>query len=373
MRIGFDAKRLFLNDRGLGNYSRNLLTGLVKYHEENEFFLYSPKSSNTLISTEITELSNIHVRTPSGVSRKFGGLWRTFGLGATSANDKLDIFHGLAQELPLDIKKSGAKSVVTIHDMIFLRHPEFYKPIDRVIYYNKVKFAVNTADKIVAISHQTKHDLLTEFNIAEDRISVIYQSCNEIFYSKRSIEQLSEVKQKWQLPDEFILYVGALNENKNTLVILEALAQLDSSLKIPLVVVGKGDKYKSRMSEYARVNNLENLLLFASDTADPSPLELSSIYQLATVFVFPSYYEGFGIPILEARFSGIPVIASSSTCFEEAGGSESLYFNPSMPEQLSGHLRAVLSSARENVDSGLEGFESVVLTQELLDLYKCLL
>jgi glycosyltransferase involved in cell wall biosynthesis len=372
VRVGFDAKRLFLNDRGLGSYSRNLLTGLVNYQGENEFFLYSPKASNKFISTEVTGLPHTHVRTPSGIGKNFGSLWRTFRLGAASSNDKLDIFHGLAQELPLDIKKSGAKSIVTIHDMIFVRHPEFYKPVDRLIYYNKVKFAVKVADKIVAISHQTKNDLLTEFNIAEDRISVIYQSCNEIFCSKRSAAQLDAAKKKWMLPEKFMLFVGALNENKNALVILKAMAQLNDDQRIPLVVVGKGDKYQTKMANYARDHDLAQLLIWANEFADPSPLELSSIYQLATVFVLPSFYEGFGIPILEARFSGTPVLASNSTCLQEAGGDRSLYFDPREPDRLAENLQIVLASGKSSTDVAPEEFDIRTITQQWMNLYKSL-
>ncbi len=236
--------------------------------------------------------------------------------------------------MPKDIRTSGAKSIVTIHDLIFLKHPEFYKPIDRKIYFSKVKFAVNNADHIIAISEQTKGDLINTFKIAENRISVIYQSCNEVFYDKRTPEELSNVKQKWNLPDNYIFYVGALNKNKNVKVILEALNQLKGKFDLPLVVVGKGDAYKQTLIEYAAKHNLLSQLLFASDIEDPTPLELSSFYQMASVFIFPSFYEGFGIPILEARFSGTPVIASNSSCLEEAGGGESLYFNPQNAEQL---------------------------------------
>ena len=173
-------------------------------------------------------------------------------------------------------KKSNAQSIVTIHDMIFLRHPEFYKPIDRWIYYNKVKFAVNNADKVVAISNQTKYDLINEFNITEDRISVVYQSCNEVFYDKRTDREVSDVKKKWRLPDQFLLYVGALNENKNVKIILEALNVVRGDFDLPLVVVGHGDDYKRKMIEYAAKNDILNKLIFASEIAEPTQIGRAS-------------------------------------------------------------------------------------------------
>jgi len=335
MRIGFDAKRLFLNNRGLGNYARNLLYGLEKFYPSNDYFLYTPRISNEYVSPALLNCNNVHVETPLGIAKHISSHWRSYKLGSAASQNKLEVFHGLAQELPRDIKKSKAKSVVTIHDMIFLKYPEFYKPIDRWIYFNKVKFAVHNADQVVAISNQTKNDLVETFKLPEERISVVYQSCNEVFYDKRTATELQNVREKWTLPEQFLLYVGALNENKNVLVILEALNNLKTKLDIPLVVVGHGEDYKKKMLAVARKNKLEGQLLFASEIADPSPLELSSFYQLASVFIFPSFYEGFGIPILEARFSGTPVIASNSSCLDEAGGEDSSYFNPKNTEELS--------------------------------------
>ncbi len=329
MRIGFEAKRLFLNDRGLGNYARNLLYGLVKYAPTNDYHLFTPQISDKHINSKFINSDTVSVHTPTGLLGTLSkSAWRSFALGKDIKKNKIDIFHGLAQELPKDIRKSGSKSVVTIHDLIFFKHPEFYKPIDRKIYFNKVKFSVNNADHIIAISEQTKGDIVNTFNVSEERITVIYQSCNEIFYDKRSSVDLVKVKTKWALPQDYILYVGALNENKNVKVILEALNHLKGKLDLPLVIVGKGDAYKKILIDYATKHHMIGQLIFASEVADPTPMELSSFYQLASVFIFPSFYEGFGIPILEARFSGTPIIASNSSCLEEAGGDTSLYFSP---------------------------------------------
>jgi len=368
MRIGFDAKRLFLNNRGLGNYARNLLYGLEKFYPDDEYYLYSPRISNEYVSPTLLNSKNVHVETPKGLYKNLSSYWRSYKLGTEARSSDIDVFHGLAQEIPKDIKKSNTKSVVTIHDMIFLQHPEFYKPIDRWIYFNKVKFAVNNADKVVAISNQTKDDLIETFKLSEDRISVVYQSCNEVFYDKRSSSELQKVKDKWSLPEQFLLYVGALNENKNVLIILEALSRLRGELDIPLVVVGHGVGYKRRLVEFSRKNKLERQLIFASDIADPSPLELSSFYQLASVFIFPSFYEGFGIPILEARFSGTPVIASNSSCLDEAGGEESRYFNPKDGEELAASIVHVLSQDN-NIFQDLEKMKIDYSVKKLMEIY----
>ena len=366
MRIGFEAKRLFLNNRGLGNYARNLLYGLEKYYTDNDYFLYSPQISNEFVSPVLLNSENIHVKMPQGLAKQASSYWRSYKLGSVSQKDDLNIFHGLSQELPRDIRKSKAMSIVTIHDMIFLKHPEFYKPIDRWIYYNKVKFAVKNADKIIAISNQTKNDLIEEFNISEDKLNVVYQSCNEVFYEKRTESELANVKRKWGLPDQFLLYVGALNKNKNVKIILQALNVLKGDMNLPLVVVGHGDDYKKMLHEYASKNNLQEQLIFASNVADPSPSELSAFYQMASVFIFPSHYEGFGIPILEARFSGTPVIASNSSCLDEAGEDSSTYFDPNNAEELADLLMNV-----QNMEVVYPvRFKQEVLTEQIVSLYK---
>lgn len=369
MRIGFDAKRLFLNDRGLGNYSRNLLGSLVKYHPEQNYFLYTPKYSDKFLIQDLKPSKQIQVRIPSGLFNLFKSLWRSMALGSASHKDQLDVFHGLSHEIPADYKKSGAKVVVTIHDLIFVKHPEFYKPIDRWLYYKKVRFAVNHADKIVAISQQTKRDIIDEFNIDAKRIDVIYQSCNEVFYNKRTDEELSLVKDLGRLPDQYLLYVGALNENKNVMLILKAMAIQKKQPMLPLVIVGKGAAYRDKLEEFANRNNLQDRLHFINDFFDPTPIQLSCIYQMATMFIFPSFYEGFGIPILEARFSDIPVIASNSTCLEEAGGESSYYIDPEDANQLTQYIEQLSSGVLTPKLSRPNIFRADVLSDQMLNLY----
>lgn len=369
MQIGFEAKRLFLNDRGLGNYARNLLYGLVKYTSEHDYHLFTPKYSESHINTEYINANTLSIHTPTGLLGAISkSAWRSLGLGKDIKKNKIDVFHGLAQELPKDIRKSGSKSIVTIHDLIFLKHPEFYKPIDRKIYLSKARFAVQNADHIIAISEQTKGDIINTFKLPEEKISVIYQSCNEVFYDKRSTDELSFVQQKWNLPQDYILYVGALNENKNVKVILKALNILKGKLDIPLVIIGKGETYKKTLIEYATKHGLLKQLIFASNVADPTPLELSSFYQLASVFVFPSFYEGFGIPILESRFSDTPVIASNSSCLQEPGGEESFYFDPTKAEELADLIKSTLAM-NEYSKGNIHQFKNEHSIESLLKLY----
>ncbi|MGL5636719.1 MAG: glycosyltransferase family 4 protein, partial [Bacteroidales bacterium] len=135
--------------------------------------------------------------------------------------------------------------------------------------------------------------------------------------------------QKYKLPDNYILYVGTIESRKNLLLALKALKE--SSNKIPLVAVGRPTPYMNEVKQFIKENGLEDLVTFLHGVPFG---DLPAIYQQATIFVYPSFFEGFGIPIIEALYSGIPVIAATGSCLEEAGGPDSIYVNPNSVEQM---------------------------------------
>ncbi len=205
MRIGFDAKRAFLNVSGLGNYSRNILRALALYYSNNEYFLYTPSKNTSLFNTHTGQFV---VNTPAGiVNNIFKSYWRSFSLTSQLIRDKLDIFHGLSHELPYNINKTGIKTVVTIHDLIFLRYPRLYKLVDRRIYLKKFKYACEIADVIIAVSKQTASDIKEFFNVDESRINVVYQGCNPLFKREVNNKEKEEIRKKYGFPVTFILFV----------------------------------------------------------------------------------------------------------------------------------------------------------------------
>ena len=144
MKIGFDAKRAFLNDSGLGNYSRNTLNALKKYFPDNHYVLFTPEITDELFKN----YKNFDVISPdSSFSKIFKSLWRSFSLSGQLKKHELDIFHGLSNEFPDGVHKTEVPAIVTIHDLIFMRFPHFYKSVDRNIYYQKVKYATSSAQK----------------------------------------------------------------------------------------------------------------------------------------------------------------------------------------------------------------------------------
>lgn len=309
MKIAYDAKRFFHNTSGLGNYSRDLVRILSQYYSENEYFLLSKNKNER--GADILQRENVHY---SPLSKGF--LARQMKMGKDAQNLGADIFHGLSGELPLRWKEGKIKKIVTIHDLIFERFPQFYSFFDRKIHFWKFKKAAETADLVIAISEQTKQDIIRFLNIPEEKIRVVYQGCHQAFKEQPSEEFLAQIREKYHLPERFILNVGTIEERKNLLSVAKALKNTD----IPLVVVGRKTPYfkKIEQEKGVKIQVLEGV----------SMTELAAIYRLADIFIYPSLFEGFGIPVIEALFSETVVITSNLSCLPEAGGEHSVYVNP---------------------------------------------
>ncbi|WP_158991578.1 glycosyltransferase family 1 protein [Mucilaginibacter sp. L196] len=371
MKIGYDAKRAFLNNTGLGNYSRWLVKALAQHHPENTYYLYTPKVKPNPRLNFLQQFSNIKTVTPVGKLIK--SWWRSKGIVEDLQRDAIDIYHGLSHELPIGIGESGIKSVVTVHDLIFMRFPEQFGRVSRSIYRLKVTKACAVTDKIIAISKKTKDDLVELLNVDPTKIKVIYQGCDPIFKIEQSAEQKKAVAEKYNLPADFILSVGTIEERKNLLLLVKALPTIEN--EIPLVVVGKSTKYLKLVKEYLSTNNLSNRVIFLHGVEFA---DLPAIYQLAKIFVYPSRYEGFGIPVLEAITCGTPVIAAKGSCLEEAGGDSSAYVDPNDPIDLADKLNAVISNEqlrKKMITKGKEyslNFEDAKLANQLMQLYKSL-
>jgi glycosyltransferase involved in cell wall biosynthesis len=256
--------------------------------------------------------------------------------------DGVRLFHGLSGELPIGIRKAGIKTVVTIHDLIFMRHPEYYHWIDTKIYEWKFRQVLREADRIVAISACTRRDIAQLGGIDESRIDLIYQSCATRFSQMPTAQKAEEVRLRYGLPGRYVLSVGSIEERKNALLALKSLHWLPGD--IGLVLVGKATDYTKRLTEYARQNNLADRLFLLHGVPDD---DLPAIYGRAEVFVYPSRYEGFGIPIIEAIRMGLPVVACTGSCLEEAGGPDSLYVGPDDAEGMAAAIQKLLNGTDE--------------------------
>jgi glycosyltransferase involved in cell wall biosynthesis len=358
MRIGFEAKRATHNFRGLGNYSRGLIEGLLQYQADAELFLYTPEIKNIKGKEWGDSLpKNAHFNYPhSYLEKKLPSIWRSFLMFKDLQKDKLDIFHGLSHEIPYNLDNLPFKKVVTMHDLIFLRYPDFFPLIDRLVYAQKFKHACKHSDLILAICEQTKTDLINLLGIDEKKIKIHYQSCSPIFYQDFSQDNIELVLNKYKVSGAFILNVGAFEDRKNQLTLLEAYANVANKIEANLVFVGEGKTYKAQVEQRVLELNLKSRVHIFSGV---SFFELPAFYQAAKVFCFPSLFEGFGIPIIEALFSKAPVITSIGSCFPESAGPNSFFIDPLSQSEIANALVQVLSNETLRNQMITSGFEYV--------------
>ena len=371
MRIGFDAKRAFYNRSGLGNYSRDLILSLLRHYPENKYYLYTPSLKKSI---SFLPDDKVIIGLPPGTPGKLGqSFWRSFRLAEQARKDKIKIYHGLSNEIPQNINRKGIKSVVTVHDLIFLRYPQWYNPIDVAIYKRKFRYSCQHADRIIAVSDQTRSDLVSIFSVDEKKIRVIHQGCNEAFKKLLSDNEKQAVRIRWDLPNEFLLYVGTIEDRKNLLTLIKALQK--SAIVLPLVVVGKQTKYYDHVSEYIERHNINNVIFLKEVPVK----DLPGIYQMAKVFIYPSIFEGFGIPILEALYSKVPVVTSIGGCFSEAGGPFSKYIDPKNTEELGEAIRRILEDTDLQQQMKNEGYRHALkfsgenVSEQVMKVYNDLL
>lgn len=371
MRIGFDAKRAFNNRRGLGNYSRETLRILTSLAPENQYHLFTPGID---ASIGFACPPNAILQTSEKNGKLSQSLWRTFSIAKEAERLGLDIYHGLSHELPYGIEKTKIHTVITMHDLLFLNHPELYPAFDRMMYRKKYLRSCKVADRIVASSEQTKRDLLELTDVDANKVEVVYQGCRPEFKMKVKEAQKQQLRKQYGLPENYLLNVGAIEPRKNQLLILKALKA--GHIDMPLVIAGQGTDYLKELQSYMDQQGLQGQVIILPNFPFA---DLPALYQCASVFVFPSIYEGFGIPMVEALTSGIPVIASTGSCLEESGGPNSLYVSPDDEEALASGINKILSDKQLRdamVTQGLDyaqRFSDEAIAKNLITTYTSLL
>ncbi len=368
MRLGFDAKRVFHNATGLGNYGRDALRILQARRPEHAYLAYSPRPPSAPPASAGAGLS---IRGPSSaLGRLFPALWRQSGMVRDLVRDRIDLYHGLTNELPTGIERAGIPAVVTIHDLIFERYPELYPPVDRQIYRAKFRSAARRARLVIAASEETRRELVERYRVPEARLRVVYQVCHPAFRAPPDPAAAEALRARLGLPETFVLQVGTIERRKNLLLTLGALAGLEG---VALVAVGRPTPYLAEIQAFVRARRLEGRVRFL---AGLTMQELAALYRLAAVAVYPSIVEGFGIPILEALTSGTPAVTTRGGVFPEVGGPGSAYVDPHDPEELRAELGAILSDPARRARmraAGLahaERFRDEVIADALFRVYE---
>lgn len=367
LRIGYDAKRIFQNRTGLGNFGRSLIQILVNEAPSHSYHLFHPKPAKVSFSISSNQVQE-HLP-QHWIWKKLSSLWRQGPIRRQIEQEKIQLYHGLSGELP---KGLGIPTIVSVHDLIFIKHPELYSPIDVWIHKQKVKYAVGTATKIVAISQETKNDIVEYLAVDPAKIEVIYQGCDPQFSKVLLQDQKQQVLDKYGLPSKFILNVGTLETRKNAKLILQALKETTDTI----VLVGKRTAYTDELEDYIQRNQMQDRV-YLIHTIEFS--ELPALYQSAEIFCYPSFSEGFGIPILEALSSGTPVITTQGGCMQEAGGPHSVYINPLHPDELRAAVKNIQQDSKLRDQMIVQGrehmtqFSDRVIAKRWLKLYKDIL
>lgn len=335
MRIGIDAKWYYSGPPSGINVVRNIVDNLIEYNTQDEiiFFLNSKDVDKTEnFNCKILNKKNLSFLFIPGRINFFTNL---FLFPAYFRRKRIDVV--LFQNYIPIWGNSKTKYVDYVHDFLFLDYPQYFTKIERAVYCLML-FSLKKAQHIITISQSERRRIIEHSKILPDKISYVYHGIDPVFY-ERSDEINTKIKMKYDLPDKFILYVGRLNIRKNIKTLLISLSIIDH--KLPLVIVGKEENKGFNFDEEITKLGIKDRVYKIGHLADN---DLAEIFSGATIFVFPSYAEGFGLPPLEAMKSGIPTIVSDRTSLPEVCGNAALYFNPDNPDDLASKIDLLLSN-----------------------------
>lgn len=355
MKIGFDAKRYFHNRTGLGNYSRDLVDGIIRLHPEHHYFLFDKRPAHLEFP------SNVIAAVPYG--SKF--LWRERGIIKEFKRFNIDLYHGLSNELPFGKWPSHVKKIVTIHDVIFRHFPQHYGYTDRLIYHKKTEHALKIADVIVATSKATADDLVSLYGADEKKLKVIYQTCGKAFTLQQSLTDVELFKSRNKLPNEFILYVSSFQTRKHHLALLKAFQTIKGA-DLKLVLAGRKGETSNEVQTFIKANALEHQVMVMNDL---SGAELPLLYRSAQSFVYPSMIEGFGIPLIEAAYSGLPLLVNDVAIFRELAPPGSLIHDVNDAEGFARQLVTLSKMPKIDYTQFLKAFDADLQVETMMKLY----
>jgi glycosyltransferase involved in cell wall biosynthesis len=338
MRIGFDLRPFLKHETGVGVYFKNLLRELAGIDRENEYVLFSASWKDRFPAEKIPPFAKMRFIDRKWPVRAVDALWYGWRRPTLDriARTALDLTHS---PTPLPLPTRGRK-IVTVCDVFFLENPGRADRQARTHFLKRTEKSLGQADAIVTISEYTKNALAERFGVGPEKITVTYLGLNPAFETAPAPEEVEAVRRTFGLPAEFLLFVGATEPRKNLPGLIDAFALVrERSGKIPLVVVGRpgGDAAAVERRIAARgLRDAVRLLGYLSDA------EVRSLYHAASAFVFPSFGEGFGLPLLEAMACGLPAAVSGVAALPEIGGEAALYFDPRNPEEIATALLRLL-------------------------------
>lgn len=339
MRLGYDLRPFLREETGVGVYVRNLLSHLSRIDTANEYFLFSASWKDRFPAAKLPRFERMQFRDLRFPVRALNSLWYRW------KRPSLDFFFGTALDVthsptPLVLPTKGRK-VVTVCDLFFMENPGKADREARRFFFKKAAKSLEEADGVVAISEFTRKAVLERFRIDPDKVRTIRLGLDGFQRKEAEPGELVEIRARLRLPSKFLLFVGAAEPRKNLGTLLEALSIVHQRFgKIMLVIAGREGGDSLNLRRRIAGSGLES---WVKMTGYLSERDVRHLYRLASVFVYPSLCEGFGLPLIEAMAGRLPVASSSAAALPEIGGDAAVYFRPDDPEDMADKIVFLLS------------------------------
>lgn len=337
MRIGIDATALPSQPVGAGNYIIHLVRALARENERYDLLVFAHPAGRELIG--VPESERFHWAVIPGENPVRRLLWEQFSLPGLARRNRLDLLHSLHYTRPWRLP---CLSVVTFHDMTFFLYPQLHTRSKQVFFPLVIRASARSANALIAVSDSTRRDSLRLLGIPAEKIFTTQLGVDPAFHPIRDPKRWEEIRQKYQLPDRFILYVGLVEPRKNLPGLIQAYhLAVERGIEHRLVIVGGfGWRYRQVLEE-VEARGLQERVRF---TGYIPQVDLPIVYNLASLFVYPTLYEGFGLPALEAMACGTPVVTSDVASLPEIVGEAGILVPPGDQQALSQALQEVLGN-----------------------------
>jgi glycosyltransferase involved in cell wall biosynthesis len=336
MRICIDTSPAVHRRAGLGRYAQELMAALLAADTDNEYVAFYHRPRDAQIDPPLDRIPHLTTNLDTKPWRFAALLGQSLRISQDRMFPGIDLFHATDHLLP---RLTRVRTVFTLHDLIFRLYPGTHKPLNRWFLTLVMPRFLKTADAVIAVSGHTKRDAMRFYDLDEAKIHVIYEGVNARFRPAPA-EAIASVRQAHDLPPKFILSLGTIEPRKNLTSLLEAYRVLrDQGSELRLVVVGKKGWLYEGFFHRLRELGLENEVVFTGFVPDA---DLPAIYSAAELFVFPSLYEGFGLPVLEALACGAPVVTSNRSSLPEVAGDAALLVDPTSVGDLEKAMTTVL-------------------------------
>jgi glycosyltransferase involved in cell wall biosynthesis len=369
MRIGIDARPLSVARAGIARVVENVVQELVEQDGSNTYYLYSNRDFQV-------PCGSAHLRKRVCSRYRFlpGTLWLETGAKTIIRSDDIDVFWGTEHVLPLGLPCSVRK-LLTVHDLVRHRHPQTMKAYNRLVSRLLFERSVREADRIVAVSHSTRHDLLNTLDIPEEKVRVIYNGVAPLYAPIDAEYAATMIAEKYGVSRSYVCTVGTVEPRKNIGVLVEATRILRdlSPDSLQLLIAGRAGWRNSKVYEMVEQNRLHEQVRFLGYVPDE---DLRALYAGAVASVFSSMYEGFGLSLAEAMACGSPVIASDIPVFREIAGGAGILVDAHSPAKFAHATARIQSDAglrRELIGKGLErarAFRWDTAAREMLNLFE---